>query len=72
MTIAAFAGGGAADQTDAATAPPRRPRRRRGRDGLQVWIANGCGGCHTFEPAGTNAPIGPDLGQSLKGKTATT
>ena len=34
-----------------------------------MWIANGCGGCHTFEAANSDAPIGPDLGRSLKGET---
>ena len=36
---------------------PGRPAPRRdaaahgGKDGLHVWIANGCGGCHTFQAA---------------------
>src|SRR5689334_13803888 len=57
MTIAAFAGGGSAKV-------PAKPTR----DGLHVWIANGCGGCHTFKPAGSDAPIGPDIGRSLRGR----
>lgn len=36
--------------------------------GKQLFAANGCGGCHTFKAASSNAPIGPDLGSSLKGK----
>jgi cytochrome c oxidase subunit II len=32
-------------------------------DGKQVFTANGCGGCHTFKPAGTNGNVGPDLDQ---------
>ena len=31
------------------------------RDGRQIFTAAGCGGCHTFGPAGTNASIGPSL-----------
>ncbi len=27
----------------------------------QIFTAAGCGGCHTFAPAGTNASVGPDL-----------
>ena len=50
--------------------PPRR--RQPAKDGLHVWIANGCGGCHTFKAANSDAPIGPDLGRSLEGETATT
>jgi mono/diheme cytochrome c family protein len=31
--------------------------------GKPVFIANGCGGCHTFTPAGSNGKVGPDLDQ---------
>ena len=33
-----------------------------------MWIANGCGCCHTFKPANSDAPIGPDLGSRCSGK----
>jgi cytochrome c oxidase subunit 2 len=29
--------------------------------GLAVFQQNGCGGCHTFKPAGSNGNVGPDL-----------
>jgi mono/diheme cytochrome c family protein len=29
--------------------------------GTSLFKSNGCGGCHKFMPAGTNATIGPDL-----------
>jgi mono/diheme cytochrome c family protein len=29
--------------------------------GAKLFASNGCGGCHTFKPAGTKASIGPDL-----------
>jgi cytochrome c551/c552 len=29
--------------------------------GKALFAANGCGGCHTYAPAGTNGTIGPDL-----------
>jgi cytochrome c oxidase subunit 2 len=32
-----------------------------GAPGLAVFQQNGCGGCHTFKPAGTNGNVGPDL-----------
>ena len=32
-----------------------------GPPGLSVYRQNGCGGCHTFKPAGSNGKIGPDL-----------
>ena len=63
MTIAAFAGAGpdspAADRT-AAEGPGH---------GLTVWIAPGCGSCHTFAPAHAHMPMGPDLRLSLRGKS---
>ena len=64
MTIAAFAGGGSASDQPPAPATPARAAA----DGLHVWIANGCGGCHTFKAANSDAPIGPDLGRSLRGR----
>jgi mono/diheme cytochrome c family protein len=67
MTIAAFAGGGTSE--DPKPAPAAAPARAAAHDGLQVWIQQGCGSCHTFKPANSNAPIGPDLQRSLPGKT---
>lgn len=29
--------------------------------GAKLFTAQGCGGCHTFKPAGTNGKVGPDL-----------
>jgi mono/diheme cytochrome c family protein len=29
--------------------------------GAVLFKAQGCGGCHTFKPAGTNGKVGPDL-----------
>ena len=29
--------------------------------GASLFKSNGCGGCHVFKPAGTNANVGPDL-----------
>ena|SRR5262249_41704997 len=29
--------------------------------GAALFKAQGCGGCHTFTPAGTNGTVGPDL-----------
>jgi mono/diheme cytochrome c family protein len=37
--------------------------------GLKVWVAQGCGSCHTFAPAGATATIGPNLGLSLGGRS---
>jgi cytochrome c oxidase subunit 2 len=32
-----------------------------GGSGAALFTSEGCGGCHAFKPAGTNAQIGPDL-----------
>jgi mono/diheme cytochrome c family protein len=66
MTIAAFAGGGSDEPAATQAASAARPQTAN--DGLQVWIANGCGSCHTFKPAGATGPLAPDLQQTLKGK----
>jgi cytochrome c oxidase subunit II len=29
--------------------------------GKKVFMANGCGGCHTFKPAGSKGTVGPAL-----------
>jgi mono/diheme cytochrome c family protein len=29
--------------------------------GKKLFASNGCSGCHTFKPAGSNAQVGPDL-----------
>jgi mono/diheme cytochrome c family protein len=29
--------------------------------GKMLFVSNGCGGCHTYKPAGSNGKIGPDL-----------
>jgi cytochrome c551/c552 len=29
--------------------------------GKALFASNGCGGCHTYAPAGTNGNVGPDL-----------
>ncbi len=38
--------------------------------GKAVFASAGCGGCHTFAPAGSSGTTGPDLDESLTGKDA--
>jgi len=64
MTIAAFAGGGASEET-----PAGAPARASANRGQAVFIEQGCGSCHTFKAAASTAPIGPNLDQSLRGKS---
>ncbi|MGH3084481.1 MAG: c-type cytochrome [Gaiellaceae bacterium] len=44
--------------------PPAAPQPQAPGDpakGKQVFTSSGCGGCHTFQPAGTTGTTGPDL-----------
>ena len=41
----------------------------KGDPGLKVWAAQGCGSCHAFAPAGATATIGPNLANSLGGRS---
>ena len=59
-------------------APPSEPRESepsaaaRGDPGAgrQVFTAAGCSGCHTFEAAGAEGQVGPDLDEALEGEDA--
>ncbi|WP_137392238.1 cytochrome c oxidase subunit II [Rhodoligotrophos defluvii] len=44
---------------EAGPAPP--PETDRERLGQQIFLQNGCGGCHTIRGIGANGAIGPDL-----------
>jgi cytochrome c oxidase subunit 2 len=55
------------DKQKAANAPPPPAGGSSGGGagaqelGRTTFADSGCGGCHTFEPAGTDAQVGPDL-----------
>lgn len=38
--------------------------------GKALFASNGCGGCHTFEAAGSTGAVGPNLDEVLEGKDA--
>jgi mono/diheme cytochrome c family protein len=42
---------------------PKAPTVAKGdpAKGKALFASSGCGGCHTFKPAGTNGKVGPDL-----------
>jgi mono/diheme cytochrome c family protein len=40
------------------------------RAGLAVWVAQGCGSCHTLAAANAHGTFGPDLASSLAGTPA--
>jgi mono/diheme cytochrome c family protein len=68
MVAAALVTGGGKEEERAASAPA--PKAAAARAGKAVWVANGCGSCHTFAPANAHATIGPDLAATLKGVPA--
>ena len=49
------------------TQPPPVPPQGDPAAGRQVFLAQGCGGCHTFSAAGTNGSVGPNLDEALQG-----
>ena len=54
----------ASPQTVVGTLPKQTtPTTNKGNAALgkPVYISNGCGGCHTFTPAGTSGTVGPNL-----------
>lgn len=42
-------------------------RRRKRHDGLALFLASGCGGCHTLAAARTTGTAGPDLDRARPG-----
>ena len=69
VAVAAFAvlpgdGGGTTTTTTTAQAPARPA------DGQKVFVAMGCGSCHTLSRAGSRGEIGPNLDQRLPDHTA--
>jgi len=70
MAVAAFATGGDGGDERAASAPTPAPAPAAARDGLAVWVANGCGSCHSLAAASARGEVGPDLDATLKGMPA--
>jgi mono/diheme cytochrome c family protein len=63
LAVLVLAGCGNEDEERRAQPAPK------GDPGLAVWAAQGCGSCHTFAPAGATATIGPNLANSLGGRS---
>jgi mono/diheme cytochrome c family protein len=61
------AGCGSDDDSDTAEPPAATTTENGGSEtgdaanGEQVFVAAGCGGCHTFEAAGSSGSVGPNL-----------
>jgi mono/diheme cytochrome c family protein len=65
MVVLAFTSGG--DGSGRAAAPATAAQTAGGKT---VWLAQGCGSCHTLAAANAHGDIGPDLAASLKGAPA--
>jgi mono/diheme cytochrome c family protein len=64
MVVTAFAARDGEERPTPAAAPAAA------HDGEAVWVANGCGSCHTFAPAGARGQFAPNLAATLKGMPA--
>lgn len=65
LTVVAYAVGRHAGETSGAvTTAPATSTAPTGAQRKALFTQFGCGGCHTFAPAGTNGTIGPDLAAS--------
>jgi len=53
--------------TETTTQPPPPPQGDPAA-GREIFLDQGCGSCHTFSAAGTNATLGPNLDETLQGK----
>ena len=61
---------GPAETTPATTAPEEEAPAGDPAAGEALFASNGCGGCHTFEAAGSSGAVGPNLDEALEGKDA--
>jgi mono/diheme cytochrome c family protein len=61
---------GTTETTPATTAPEEEEPAGDPAAGKALFASNGCGGCHTFEAAGTTGAVGPNLDEALEGKDA--
>jgi cytochrome c oxidase subunit I len=66
--LALVAAGCGSDDDSATAEPPAATTTENGggetgdaANGEQVYVAAGCGGCHTFEAAGSTGSVGPNL-----------
>jgi mono/diheme cytochrome c family protein len=62
--------GGTETTPSATTAPEEEAPAGDPAAGKALFASNGCGGCHTFEAAGSRGAVGPNLDEALEGKDA--
>ena len=69
-TTATTSTGTTSTGTTTTAAQPPAPAQGDSAAGKQLYAAQGCGGCHAFQAAGSNGAIGPNLDEALAGKDA--
>lgn len=69
-TTATTSTGTTSTGTTTTAAQPPAPAQGDSAAGKQLFAAQGCGGCHAFQAAGSNGAIGPNLDEALQGKDA--
>jgi cytochrome c553 len=70
MAAAALATGGGDERAASSPSPAPEPEPAAAAGGKAVWVAHGCGSCHTFAPASAKGQFGPNLSATLKGMPA--
>jgi mono/diheme cytochrome c family protein len=70
MVALAFTSGDDGGEPVAAPATTAVASNAKAHTGLAVWVAQGCGSCHTLAAANAHGTFGPDLGSSLAGEPA--
>lgn len=68
--IAACGGGGPAKTSAGTAAGTATSTAQAPPGGRQVFLASGCGGCHTLSAAGSQGRVGPDLDEALPGRSS--
>lgn len=68
-------GPGTTQETEQPPPPPAAGGGGRGQEadpgaGEQLFVDQGCGGCHAFEAAGATGATGPNLDETLRGEHA--
>lgn len=66
-SLIAACGGSGTKPSEKATSTPAAPAAGAGiEQGKRLFVAQGCGSCHTFAAAGSTGTAGPDLDERLK------
>jgi cytochrome c oxidase subunit 2 len=66
LVAAGCGGGGGGKQAGSGAAPAGTGQTGKPSTGKQLFMSNGCGGCHTLAAAGTTGTTGPDFDRQLK------